>query len=100
MHYQDVDTIWLNCLYVFLSLHTDIYFEPEGKMKSTDLRTTLNGRKGRIKVQDSGKESLQRRDIYICRVCMTSFVQYLFFPKGQYWNWDILFQELANIFWE
>lgn len=66
MHYQDVDTIWLNCLYVFLSLHTDIYFEPEWKMKSTDLRTTLNGRKGRIKVQDSGKESLQRRDIYIC----------------------------------
>lgn len=53
-------------------------------MKSTDLRTTLNGRKGRIKVQDSGKESLQRRDIYICRVCMTSFVQYLFFPEGQY----------------
>lgn len=36
-------------------------------MKSTDLRTTLNGRKGRIRVeQDSGKESLQRRDIYIC----------------------------------
>lgn len=54
-------------------------------MKSTDLRTTLNGRKGRIRVeQDSGKESLERRDIYICRVCMTSFVQYLFFPKGQY----------------
>lgn len=36
-------------------------------MKSTDLRTTLNGRKGRIRVeQDSGKESLKRRDIYIC----------------------------------
>lgn len=54
-------------------------------MKSTDLRTTLNGKKGRIRVeQDSGKESLERRDIYICRVCMTSFVQYLFFPEGQY----------------
>ena len=47
MHYQDVDTIWLNCLYVFLSLHTDIYFEPEWKMKSTDLRTTLNGRENK-----------------------------------------------------
>lgn len=59
----------LGCRYnlVELSLHTDIYFEPEWKMKSTDLRTTLNGRKGRIRVeQDSGKESLQRRDIYIC----------------------------------